>query len=65
LAEEVAQAEKLNLAEALQTCASTREMAARLGISQASVSRKLRKYGLTSPQPRSGRPSKAAGSGRA
>jgi len=63
LYEEVAQAEKQNLMEALKTCASTREMAARLGISQASVSRKLRKYGLNSPQPRSGRPAKAA-SGR-
>ena len=59
LAEEVAEAEKLNLAAALKTCASTREMAARLGISQASVSRKLRKYGLTPPQPRTGRPSGA------
>jgi transcriptional regulator with PAS, ATPase and Fis domain len=56
LAEEVARAEKLNLAAALKTCASTREMAAHLGISQASVSRKLRKHGLKPPQPRSGRP---------
>ena len=49
LAEEVALAEKTNLAAALKTCANTREMAARLGISQASVSRKLRKHGLAPP----------------
>jgi DNA-binding NtrC family response regulator len=56
LADEVAQAEKLNLAAAAKTCASTREMAARLGISQASVSRKLRKHGLAPPNLHSGRP---------
>ena len=37
------------LQRALATCRNTREMAASLGISQASVSRKLRQYGLTPP----------------
>lgn len=45
----VFEAERSSLLEALNTCRNTREMAASLGISQASVSRKLRKHGLTPP----------------
>jgi len=41
--------EKSVLLEALAKSRNTRDMAAYLGISQASVSRKLRKYGLTAP----------------
>ncbi len=37
------------LTKALAACRNTREMAVSLGISQASVSRKLRQYGLTPP----------------
>ncbi|MDR2405963.1 MAG: sigma 54-interacting transcriptional regulator [Deltaproteobacteria bacterium] len=41
--------EKKLLMEALATCRSTREMAVVLGISQAGVSRKLKKYNLEAP----------------
>ena len=41
--------EKAGLLAALTQCRTTREMAARLGISQAGVSRKLRKYNLPPP----------------
>ena len=56
LAAELAQVEKKGLLAALKYCGSTRAMAALLGISQAGVSRKLRKYGLQPPQLHSGRP---------
>ncbi|MDR1310185.1 MAG: sigma 54-interacting transcriptional regulator [Deltaproteobacteria bacterium] len=46
----LAETEVANLTEALKRCATTREMAGFLGISQAGVSRKLRKYGLKPPR---------------
>jgi PAS domain S-box-containing protein len=46
--------ERTILQNALATCRSTREMAARLGISQAGVSRKLRKHNLPPPGRRPG-----------
>ena len=49
LSEGLAATEKERLAAALAQCRSTREMAAFLGISQAGVSRKLKKHGLTPP----------------
>ncbi|MDL2260006.1 sigma 54-interacting transcriptional regulator, partial [Deltaproteobacteria bacterium OttesenSCG-928-K17] len=45
----LASAEKDGLAAALSQCRTTREMAAFLGISQAGVSRKLKKHGLMPP----------------
>ena len=46
----LAETEMANLNEALKKCATTREMADFLGISQAGVSRKLKKYGLKPPR---------------
>ncbi len=45
-----------SLRRASATCRNTREMAAALGISQASVSRKLRQHGLPSPGRRRRKP---------
>lgn len=50
LYDNIAETEKHSLTVALDTCKNTREMAAFLGISQAGVSRKLRKYGLPLPK---------------
>jgi DNA-binding NtrC family response regulator/PAS domain-containing protein len=41
--------ERRVLEEAIENCRSTREMATRLGISQAGVSRKLKKFSLEAP----------------
>jgi PAS domain S-box-containing protein len=46
--------EKKTLLKALSSCRNTREMAIFLGISQAGVSRKLRKHGLPLPRNRNG-----------
>ncbi|MDR2405711.1 MAG: sigma 54-interacting transcriptional regulator [Deltaproteobacteria bacterium] len=50
LYDNIAETEKKSLEKALDACKNTREMAAFLGISQAGVSRKLRKYGLPLPK---------------
>ncbi len=49
LGDRLEETERAGLLAALAQCRTTREMAARLGISQAGVSRKLRKYNLTPP----------------
>lgn len=41
--------ERKNLIEAISNSRTTRDMAANVGISQASVCRKLRRHGLTAP----------------
>lgn len=46
LAESMEQASQRRLREALAACRTTREMAAYLGVSQATVVRKLKRYGL-------------------
>lgn len=51
----LAETEMANLSEALKRCGTTREMADFLGISQAGVSRKLKKYGLKPPRTRKAR----------
>ncbi|MDR1038899.1 MAG: sigma 54-interacting transcriptional regulator [Deltaproteobacteria bacterium] len=53
LSENLQESEKLSLLKAIATCRNTREMAIRLGISQAGVSRKLKKHGLPLPKNRS------------
>ncbi|MDR3153929.1 MAG: sigma 54-interacting transcriptional regulator [Deltaproteobacteria bacterium] len=53
LAASLHDAEKISLLKALATCRNTREMAETLGISQAGVSRKLKKHGLPLPKNRS------------
>jgi PAS domain S-box-containing protein len=60
LSDNIVQTEKASLKNALGICRNTREMADLLGISQAGVSRKLKKYGLPLPkdcrkQPSTGR----------
>jgi PAS domain S-box-containing protein len=55
LGDRLEETERAGLLAALAQCRTTREMAARLGISQAGVSRKLRKYGLAPPGARPGR----------
>ncbi|MDR2340000.1 MAG: sigma 54-interacting transcriptional regulator, partial [Deltaproteobacteria bacterium] len=54
LHDNIADTERNSLDNALKVCRNTREMAALLGISQAGVSRKLRKYGLPLPKNRNG-----------
>ena len=49
LTQRVAEAELAGLKAALAQCRNTREMAVFMGISQAGVSRKLKKYGLHPP----------------
>lgn len=49
LQEEVSRTERDMIARALQACRSTRELAKRLGVSQPTVVRRLKKYGLTPP----------------
>ncbi|MDR1920614.1 MAG: sigma 54-interacting transcriptional regulator [Candidatus Adiutrix sp.] len=49
LGNQLAETERSGLTLALTRCRTTREMAETLGISQASVSRKLKKYGLKPP----------------
>ena len=51
-----------NLSQALKRCRTTREMAEFLGISQAGVSRKLKKYGFKPP--RAGRGASPPGPGK-
>lgn len=51
----LAEIEMAKLNEALKKCATTREMADFLSISQAGVSRKLKKYGLKPPRNRKAR----------
>ncbi|MDR1314669.1 MAG: sigma 54-interacting transcriptional regulator, partial [Deltaproteobacteria bacterium] len=46
------ESERLSLLKAIATCRNTREMASLLGISQAGVSRKLKKHGLPLPKDR-------------
>jgi DNA-binding NtrC family response regulator len=53
LSENLKESEKLSFLKAIVTCRNTREMAIRLGISQAGVSRKLKKHGLPLPKNRS------------
>jgi hypothetical protein len=53
LSENLNESERLSLMKAIATCRNTREMAERLGISQAGVSRKLKKHGLPLPKYRS------------
>ena len=50
LNEELALVESKRLAQALQCCRNTREMAEFLGISQPTVVRKLKKHGLLAPR---------------
>jgi PAS domain S-box-containing protein len=50
LSKTIADAEKQSLIKALAVSRNTREMAEVLGISQAGVSRKLKKYGLSLPK---------------
>jgi PAS domain S-box-containing protein/TyrR family helix-turn-helix protein len=49
LLDEVGRTERDMLEKAMRQCTSTRELAKHLGISQPTVVRKLRKYGLSSP----------------
>ncbi len=49
LAEQVAAAERDALLQAAAECRNTREMAARLGVSQPTVVRKLRRHGIPAP----------------
>ncbi|MDR1037431.1 MAG: sigma 54-interacting transcriptional regulator [Deltaproteobacteria bacterium] len=52
LAEKLHESERMSLLKAIATCRNTREMAQSLGISQAGVSRKLKKHGLPLPKNR-------------
>ncbi|MDR1079721.1 MAG: hypothetical protein LBQ79_01835 [Deltaproteobacteria bacterium] len=52
LSDNLHESERLILMKAITTCRNTREMAASLGISQAGVSRKLKKHGLPLPKHR-------------
>ncbi|GAB4265842.1 MAG: sigma 54-interacting transcriptional regulator [Deferrisomatales bacterium] len=61
LAAELDAVEKRLLLEAAALCRTTREMAAYLSTSQASVVRKLRKHGLSAPSARPGRAAAPAG----
>ncbi|MHC1789291.1 sigma-54 interaction domain-containing protein [Solidesulfovibrio sp.] len=49
LAQSTEQASIRRLREAMAVCRTTREMAAHLGVSQATVVRKIKRYGLTRP----------------
>jgi len=46
LTEASEEVERMMITNALETCSSTRELAAKLGVNQSTIVRKMQKYGI-------------------